>query len=126
MLLKNNIIYQYAEQLMELFQNSDQKFPIKINFYLQKNINTLTAAAREIEQARIAIIQEYGIINPEDNTYKIPAENVEKAQSELSDLLNLEQDIPLHLFSINDFENVEPLTYQQMSALMFMIVDDED
>lgn len=126
MLLKNNMIYQYAEQLMELFQNSDQKFPIKINFYLQKNINTLTAAAREIEQARIAIIQEYGIINPEDNTYKIPAENVEKAQSELSDLLNLEQDIPLHLFSINDFENVEPLTYQQMSALMFMIVDDED
>lgn len=126
MLLKNNMIYQYAEQLMALFQNSDQKFPIKINFYLQKNINTLTEAAREIEQARIAIIQEYGIINPEDNTYKIPAENVEKAQSELSDLLNLEQDIPLHLFSINDFENVEPLTYQQMSALMFMIVDDED
>lgn len=126
MLLKNNMIYQYAEQLMELFQNSDQKFPIKINFYLQKNINTLTAAAREIEQARIAIIQEYGIINPEDNTYKISAENVEKAQSELSDLLNLEQDIPLHLFSINDFENVEPLTYQQMSALMFMIVDDEN
>lgn len=126
MKMTNSEIYSHTNQLLEAFQDNSQKLPIKINFYLQKNINTLTAAAREIEQARIAIIQEYGIINPEDNTYKIPAENVEKAQSELSDLLNLEQDIPLHLFSINDFENVEPLTYQQMSALMFMIVDDED
>ena len=109
--MTNNEIYFRANQLLEAFQDNSQKLPIKINFYLQKNINILTAAAREIEQARIAIIQEYGIINPEDNTYKIPAENIEKAQSELSDLLNLEQDIPLHLFSINDFENVEPLTY---------------
>ena len=48
----------------------------------------------------------------------------DKKREELNELFNIDQDIKLHLFSIDDFNNIE-LTYQQMSALMFMIKDEE-
>ena len=126
MIIKNQDVYMHANELGSTFIDKEQKFPIKINFYLQKNIKKLTVAAQEVEEARLLIAQKYGIFNSETNTYIIAPENINTAQQELNDLLNLEQDIPLHIFSINDFENVEPLTYEQMSAIMFMIKDDEE
>jgi hypothetical protein len=42
------------------------------------------------------------------------------AQQELNDLFNLEQDLNIHVFKLDDFDGIE-LTYQQLSAIMFMI-----
>ena len=42
MKLTNNKIYAYANNLLTEFSDSaDLKLPVKINFYLQKNIQTL-------------------------------------------------------------------------------------
>lgn len=126
MILTNNNIYNYATALNNEFNSSCKiKFPVRVNFFLQKNIEKLTAAAQEIERARIGIAQEYGELNEDGTSYFIPPDKIAEAQNEIEELFNIEQDIKLHLFSIDDFNNIE-LTYQQMSALMFMIKDDEE
>jgi predicted RNA-binding protein with RPS1 domain len=43
-----------------------------------------------------------------------------EAQRELNELLELTQDVPIHIFKLDDFNNIE-LSYKQMNALMFMI-----
>ena len=37
MLMKNSEIYNYAQALTEAFRDNNQRLPVKINFYLQKN-----------------------------------------------------------------------------------------
>lgn len=63
--LTNNEIYNYANALAEQFQDKEVKFPIKVNFYLQKNQNELMTLAQDIEKQRVEIIQEYGNQNEE-------------------------------------------------------------
>lgn len=120
MKLNNNQIYSYATQLNNIFSNCDIKMPVRINFFLQKNIQAIAAAGQEIEQARINIAKEFGALNEEGTSYSIPAENMAAANEELNDLFNLEQDLNIHIFKLDDFDGIE-LTYQQMSAIMFMI-----
>lgn len=124
MKLTNLQIYNYANALLEEFgAGCDIILPVKINFFLQKNIQTLTTLGKEVENARLAIVQQYGELNEEGTAYIIPADKIEAASNELNDLLNLEQDVLIRTFKIESFDNVD-LTYKQMNALMFMI-DDE-
>ena len=124
MKLTNNEIYNYANALSQEFGTSASiKLPIKVNFFLQKNIKALVEAATDIENSRIAIAQEYGVLNEDGESYQIPPEKIEDASKELNDLFNLEQDIPIKKFNLEDFNNIE-LTTAQMSALLFMIKDE--
>lgn len=124
MKLTNLQIYNYANALLEEFgAGCDITLPVKINFFLQKNIQTLTTLGKEVENARLAIVQQYGELNEEGTAYIIPADKIEAASNELNDLLNLEQDVLIRTFKIESFDDVD-LTYKQMNALMFMI-DDE-
>ena len=86
MIMTNNEIYMHARQLMDTFQDGEQKLPIKINFYLQKNKNTLTALAQDIERARIEIAQNYGTLNETGDQYVIPPEKMAEVNKELTDL----------------------------------------
>ena len=148
--LTNNEIYNYANSLMEYFSDSEVKFPIKVNFYLQKNKNALTTLAQDIEQERINIIQEYGKLDEETQQFSIPQEkmaedlfmyqadisNIEKAKSGsgitdlakldmIADLFNLTQDVNLYKVNLDSFGDME-LTANQMQALLFMIEDNEE
>jgi hypothetical protein len=42
------------------------------------------------------------------------------ANQELNDLFALEQELNIHVFKLDEFDNIE-LTYDQLSAIMFMI-----
>ena len=122
MLLTNNKIYTYANNMLaEFSESADLKLPVKINFYLQKNLQTLKALAIEIEESRLNIIKEYGEINEDGTSYFIPSENVEKAQAELNDLFNLEQEVQIYTIDIDKFDDNTVLSMSQMEALMFMI-----
>ena len=124
MKLTNNEICNYANALSQEFGTSASiKLPIKVNFFLQKNIKALVEAATDIENSRIAIAQEYGVLNEDGESYQIPPEKIEDASKELNDLFNLEQDIPIKNVNLEDFNNIE-LTTAQMSALLFMIKDE--
>ena len=115
----NQKIYEHASKLV-VFNSCNIKMPVRINFYLQKNIQLIQQASQEIEQARLLIGAQFGTVNEAQNGYDIPPENVVAANKELNDLYELEQDIPIHIFKLSDFDNIE-LSYQELSAIMFMI-----
>ena len=124
MTLTNNQIYNYVNSLIENFSKSDIKFPVKVNFYLQKNQNILLTLAQEIEQERVNIAQEYGILNEETEQYEVPPEKIQEASQKLNDLFDLTQEVKLYKVKLEDFGNIE-LTSGQMQALLFMIEDEE-
>ena len=121
MKLTNRKIYEYALMLAEAFKDNEQKLPIKINFYLQKNKKTLLSLSQDIEQSRMEIAQNYGILNEEGTAYNIPEENISIVNTEIQDLLNIEQEVPIYQVSIDSFSDDLTLTTAQMEAIMFMI-----
>ncbi len=121
MIMTNNEIYTYTRQLMEAFIDSEQKLPIKINFYLQKNKNTLLALAQDIERSRLEIAQSFGTLDDAGEQYIIPNDKLAEASKELEDLFNLEQDVAIHKISIDSLNDDLMLSAAQMEALMFMI-----
>lgn len=121
MLMKNSEIYNYAQALIEAFQDNTQRLPVKINFYLQKNKKTLLSLSQDIEQSRMEIAQNYGILNEEGTAYTIPEENIAAVNNEIQDLLNIEQEVPIYQVSIDSFSDDLTLTTAQMEAIMFMI-----
>lgn len=121
MKLTNNEIYSHANKLMEVFQDNTQKLPIKINFYLQKNKNTLLTLAQEIEKTRIEIARSYGELSEETQQFIIPPEKIPEASKELNDLFNLEQDVNIYMINIDSLSDDYAMTTAQMEAIMFMI-----
>ena len=121
MKMKNSEIYNYAQALTEAFRDNNQRLPVKINFYLQKNKKTLLGLSQDIEQSRMEIAQNYGILNEEGTAYNIPEENVNIVNTEIQDLLNIEQEVPIYQVSIDSFSDDLTLTTAQMEAILFMI-----
>lgn len=121
MKLTNNEIYMHAQNLMIAFEDKEQKLPIKISFYLQKNKNTLLQLAQDIEQTRLEIARSYGELDEETSQYIIPPEKMEEASKELNDLFNLEQDVQIYTINIDSFGDDLTITTAQMEAIMFMI-----
>lgn len=123
--LTNNEIYNYANALAEYFSNQDVKFPIKVNFYLQKNQTELMTLAQDIEKQRVEIVQEYGILNEESQQFEVPPEKFSEASEKINDLFNLTQEVKLYKVNLDAFGNIE-LTPGQMQALLFMIEDEDE
>lgn len=121
MIMTNNEIYVYTRQLMEAFQDGEQRLPVKVNFYLQKNKNTLLALAQDIERARIEIAQTYGTLDETGEQYQIPNEKLADASKELDDLFNLEQEVNISKINIDSLSDDLTLTTAQMEAIMFMV-----
>lgn len=121
MKMTNNEIYTHTRQLMDAFQDGDQKLPIKINFYLQKNKSTLLALAQDIEKARLEIAQNYGTLDENGEQFVIPPEKMEAAAKELEDLFTLEQDVNIYKINVDNLSDDLVMTAAQMEALMFMI-----
>lgn len=119
MKLSNYNIYNYANKLSQEFNETcNIKLPIKINFYLQKNIETLYKLAIEIDKMREQIIKTNGSL--ESDGWIINPEKIDYVSKELQDLADLEQEVYLYPLKLDNFEGID-LTYQQMSAIMFMI-----
>lgn len=122
MIINNSLIYEYGQKLT-VFYNCNIKMPVRINFYLQKNIQLIQQAATEVEQMRLSIGAEFGVPTADGTGYNIPDDKITEVNLELQDLYSLQQDIPIHMFKLSDFDGIE-LTYQQMSAIMFMVEED--
>jgi formyltetrahydrofolate hydrolase len=121
MKLTNNQIYTYATELASAFQDSTQKFPVKVNFYLQKNKEILMAMAQDIEKARLDLLSNYGELDADTNRFIINPDKMEIAAKELEDLFNLEQEVNIYTVNIDNFGDDIVLTTGQMEALLFMI-----
>lgn len=124
MKLTNNQISEHSKVLLASFTNGKQNFPVRVNFYLQKNIRTLAALAKEIEEERVRILESLGQRN-ETNTEYIFENDLKKQQAiqELQDLFELTQDVQIYTFKLEDLDKDLSLSLEQMSAILFMIDD---
>lgn len=122
MKITNGKIYNIIEEFSFAFNDFSKYLPVKINFPLQKNISILQKLAQEIEDSRMAIGKEYGVF--ENGVYKILPENMEKANKEMEDLFNIEQEVKIKMIKESDLDGFD-LTMAQMSAIMFMIEENE-
>ena len=90
MVLINYQIFEYSQNLFDIFENNNVYIPVKANFYIQKNIKLIAAAGEEIEKSRLQIAQHYGILDKEKNQYIIPSEKIQEANNEINDLFFIE------------------------------------
>lgn len=123
--LTNKQIYDYATGLINNFSNNDLKLPVKINFYLQKNQLELLPLAQNIEQQRMDIIQEYGVLNEETQNYIIPTDEINIVTKKINELFDLTQDVKIYKVKLEDFGDID-FTPNQMKALLFMIEEEEE
>ena len=120
MKMTNLEIYNNASHLMEAFSDGNQKLPVKLNFFLQKNKKTLIGLAQEIEEARLNIAKEFGTEN-ETGGYTVQPNFIDKAQAALTQLFNIEQDVDIVMLTYEDLDPGMTMTAAQMEALLFMI-----
>lgn len=122
--LKNNEIYSIAMQLIENeIAQLNISLPVKVNFYLQKNVANIIDMAKDIESNRNDILQKYGTLNEEGN-YDFEEGKLEQANQELVDLFELEQEVPIYEITLDAFDGVE-LTSKQVQAIAYMIKEEE-
>lgn len=124
----NKEILEYATLLQKVFLDTDKDIflPVKVNFYLQKNMKTLTEAAELIEESRMGIGEQYGEFVEEESSYIIKdPENLKKAQKMINELLSLDQVIELYPINLEDLQDIQ-LTVAQMNAMLFMIEESKE
>ena len=117
--LTNEEIYLINQKLNKSFEQSNQYLPARINFYIQKNKKIIADLASVIEEARNAIILEFGSPDEEGRVI-IPQDKVPEANKEIYDLFSIKQEVNIDLISLESIENYS-FTMDQMEALMFMI-----
>ena len=123
MTLTNGFIYDRAVNLLNNFNINDVKMPIAACYSIEKNKETLRNIAEDIEKNRFQIIQRYGTVQ-ENGDFLVSQDKIEEANEELAALLNIEQEIKIYIFKIEELKNVE-LTSSQMKSIMFMIDEEE-
>ena len=125
-MMTNNEIYTYATNLLEAFENIDElKMPVKVHFYFQKNMNSIVAMAQDIEKSRNEVLQKYGTIDGETHNYTFANEDIDKVNSDITDLFSLEQEVKIHVIPMEWVENME-LTAKQVAAFSFMFEEEEE
>lgn len=123
--MKNEEIYNIALNLMDSVANENLTLPIKVNFYLQKNITTMLAIAEDLEKSRNELLTRYGKFDEESGTYKFEDDKLEIANKEFTDLFNLTQEVPIYEISLDDFGDVQ-LDAKQIKAISYMIKEEEE
>lgn len=123
MKLTNNKIYNYANALVEAFNDPNFKLPVKVNFYLSKNKVTLVELAKDIEKIKTEIIRNFSVLNEDTNQYEVPADKVDEAMKEINELFDLEQDVNIYMIKFEDIGEKILMSTAQMEALLFMIED---
>jgi len=121
MLYTNEELYTILKNLNEqILSKIDLIFPVRVNFYIQKNINLLRPLIQEVEDTRINLISSNGTLNEETNQYIIDPDKMQYVVDELNKLFAIQQEVNFYQCDLEDLGNM-PLTMQQMDALMFMI-----
>lgn len=122
--MSNIDIYNTASGLLEAFKE-EMNLPVKVNFYLQKNMNNIVDMAKDIDKTRMEIMQKYGTPDEDGTNYTFTEDIVDTVNKELADLFSLEQEVKINLIELDWFGSLE-LSSVQMSAIMFMIKEEEE
>lgn len=124
MILTNKQIFDYVDKLTQHYNNTAvQVLPVRLSFHINKNLNNLLQRFTEIDSSRMQIAQRFGILNDEGDAFDIPVEKTNEVRQEMESLMSITQDVPIHVFLLSEFDNIN-LSYAQLDALSFMIEED--
>ncbi len=123
-LMKNAFIWETYEKLEKAFEDTSAIFPVKINYYILVNKQELFNKYTIIEKMRQDIGRKYGTYDGKLMVYNIPEDKREIAQSELTQLLEIDQSVEINTCTLKDLEGLE-ISMQQMEAILFMIEKEE-
>ena len=101
--MTNKEIFNLYEGLEEIFQDKTFIFDIKTSFKLAKNKNILEPFYNSILEARNVILYKYGT-QDKDDTVIIKKEEMINFEKELTELMELENNIQLEEISLNELE----------------------
>lgn len=126
--MSNMEIYNIASALVGLQKKmSDEQmvFPVKVNFYFQKNTNVLVEMAQDLDEERSNIITKFGTPSEtNENQIEIPKEKLDEVNAQLQDLFSLEQEVAVNVIDLDWFDGVN-MTPAEFAAISFMIKDEE-
>lgn len=121
--MKNLEIYNIAISLMENFKD-ELNLPVKVNFYLQKNMTAIVEMAQEIDKTRKEIIEKFGTpVEEGSDEITVAPENLDAANKELTDLFELEQDVKIYPIKLDWFGDIN-FSSQQVAAITYMIEEE--
>lgn len=120
MKLTNSQIATHVRLLKSAFADAKQYLPIKLNFAIQKNAQTLETLTQEIEKARLDILIHYGKVDSSSGIVTVPEEAKPEALKEINELYEIEQEVSILSVNIDSFGDLS-LSMEQMNAIMFMI-----
>ena len=121
--MKNLEIYNIAISLMENFKD-ELNLPVKVNFYLQKNMTAIVEMAQEIDKTRKEIIEKFGTpVKEGSDEITVAPENLDAANKELTDLFELEQDVKIYPIKLDWFGDIN-FSSQQVAAISYMIEEE--
>lgn len=119
-IMSHNEIYQVAVELLNNFTDTSNIYlPAAVAFSIQKNKQLFLQIATEIEESRNSILNHYKI-DGNQGEIQIDPNFINQANNELKDLLNIQQDIKIYTFKIEELNGVN-FTPDQMQSILFMI-----
>ena len=118
--MSNAQIYALSNKLDSVLNSETRYMPAKIAYFIHKNKTKISEHFSIIEQARFGIIRHYGTLDETTGSYNVPNEVLIKANQELEELLQIEQDIDISMIKLDDLVELD-FTFEQMEALSFMI-----
>lgn len=122
--LTNDFIYRIVDNIEDAFHQDTRYFPARINFYIQKNVNSLRKLKDEINETREKMILHYGTYDAKTGYCNVPETNLESLNKEIQELMEIKQEISLYQIPLEWLDALD-LSFPQMEALMFMIDDSE-
>ena len=115
-------IYDIAVKLLNNFTDINNTYlTAAAAFSIQKNKQNFLILANDIEASRMGILQKYNA-NTGTEEIQIAPESIEAANKELIDLLNIQEEVKIYTFSIEELEGTK-FTPLQMDSILFMIKD---
>ena len=88
---------------------NNKQLPIKVSYAISKNISKLESELKIYNKEREKIINKYckkdeegKLVIDENNQYSIEDESIDICNKELNELLNIEVDINIHKFKLDD------------------------
>lgn len=118
----NKEILHIVEGLSQILQDSTS-FPANVSYAIIRNFKILSPIAEDIYNERENIIKKYGE-KIEDGHYQIPEDKINIANQELDNLLNMDTNVQLVTFSIDNLLGYD-IPLKTMNILYFIIEDSE-
>ncbi|MEG2246299.1 MAG: DUF1617 family protein [Peptostreptococcaceae bacterium] len=123
MKLTNRRIVENTSFLANL---SNTQLPIRVSYAIAKNISKIEKELKIYNSERQKLLDKYCIKDDdgknkidEDNQLKIADENLEDWNKEINELLDIEVDIDIHKFNVDDLLNSNCL----LAANELMLID---